>query len=388
MFNIKLSDMKKLLLISTIILLSITSNQGQTNITTTTPPESKKKVQVAILFDTSNSMDGLIDQAKSRIWSIVNEISNLKYNDEIPEIEIGLYHYGNDKLPMTKNYIEQILPLTSDLDLISEKLFGLKTNGGSEFCGAVIQESLNELNWSNDTNNLKMIYIAGNESFNQGPINYKEVCANASSKNIFINTIYCGSYENGIREFWKDGAKCSNGDYFNIDSDRAIVHYKTPYDEQINLYNDSLNNTYYGYGSIGKRKKSLQLLQDSNAEMESISVKTERAIVKSKGKVYKNKNWDLIDAVEEEEIDITKLTENELPDEFKGKSNSEKKSMLEKAKQDRKKYQKIIGDLAVEREKYIINEKKKDTENPKEDDFGSSVNESIMNKAKKIGFDK
>ena len=62
--------------------------------------------------------------------------------------------------------------------------------------------------------------------------------------------------------------------------------------------------------------------------------------------------------------------------------------MLEKAKQDRKKYQKIIGDLAVEREKYIINKKKKDTENPKEDDFGSSVNESIMNKAKKIGFDK
>jgi len=65
--------MKKSLLISTIILLSITSNQGQTNITTTTPPEIKKKVQVAILFDTSNSMDGLIDQAKSRIWSIVNE---------------------------------------------------------------------------------------------------------------------------------------------------------------------------------------------------------------------------------------------------------------------------------------------------------------------------
>ena len=122
--------------------------------------------------------------------------------------------------------------------------------------------------------------------------------------------------------------------------------------------------------------------------MESMSVKTERAIVKSKGKVYKNKNWDLIDALEEKEIDITKLTENELPDEFKGKSNSEKKSMLEKAKQDRKKYQKIIGDLAVEREKYIINKKKKDTENPKEDDFGSSVNESIMNKAKKIGFGK
>lgn len=30
-------------------------------------------IQLALLLDTSNSMDGLIDQARSRLWQIVNE---------------------------------------------------------------------------------------------------------------------------------------------------------------------------------------------------------------------------------------------------------------------------------------------------------------------------
>jgi hypothetical protein len=38
---------------------------------------------------------------------------------------------------------------------------------------------------------LKLIYIAGNEPFNQGPIDYKKVCEIASAKGIFVNTIYC-----------------------------------------------------------------------------------------------------------------------------------------------------------------------------------------------------
>jgi len=381
--------MKNTLLIAAICFLSIGCNQAQVNVNVPTPPpESSQKVQVAILFDTSNSMDGLIDQAKSRIWSIVNEVSTLTYNGETPQIEIGLYHYGNDNLSMTKNYIEQVVPLTSDLDLISEKLFGLRTNGGSEYCGAVIGQSLDELNWSDDPTDLKMIYIAGNEAFDQGPVSFKEACKRASKQGIFINTIYCGNYETGVKEFWKEGATCSGGDYFNIDSDRAIVHYDTPYDDQINSYNDSLNSTYYGYGSIGKRKKTQQVMQDGNAEMESVAVKTERSIVKSKGKVYKNSTWDVVDATEEGNIDVKELSEEELPEEFKGKTDAEKDAMVLKAKKDRERYQKTIGELATKREAYIAEEKKKKANDEDVDDFGTSVNESIMKKAKINGFEK
>jgi hypothetical protein len=350
------------------------------------PQASPRKVQVAILFDTSNSMDGLIDQAKSRLWNIVNEMSSLRYQGKSPTLELALYDYGNAGLSETTKFIRQQLAFTSDLDLLSEKLFGLTTNGGQEYCGAVIQTSLENLSWSSNPKDLKMIFIAGNEPFNQGPINYKEACSLASSKNIFVNTIYCGTYENGVRELWNDCATLSKGEFFTINSDEKIQHIPTPYDASINQYNDSLNTTYFGYGTFGNDKKNNQLKQDKNAAEQSPSSQTERAIVKSKA-AYSNESWDLIDAVEKNSKDISEISEEELPDIFKGKSTSEKKELIEAKRTEREKYQKKISELAMQREKFLVEERKKMNTSSK-DDFGTSVNESIRKKAEALDFEK
>ncbi|PWL28147.1 MAG: hypothetical protein DCO96_09220 [Fluviicola sp. XM-24bin1] len=349
--------------------------------------QSPRKVQVAILFDTSNSMDGLIDQAKSRIWKIVNEVSSLKHNGQTPDIEFALYQYGNDGLSSEDNYIQKVLDLTSDLDVISQKLFGLTTNGGQEYCGAVIGQSLGELSWSSSPNDLKMIYIAGNEPFNQGPVDFRAECKKAVGRNIYINTIYCGDYDQGVRELWKEGAECSEGDYFNINSNEAVVHIDTPYDEEIQAYNDSLNTTYYGYGSFGSARKSSQAIEDSNAEMEAPAVATERAIVKSKA-VYNNSSWDLLDGVESGSVDLEKMKEEELPEEFKGKTPEERQALLEEKRAERQRYQDKIAELALLRQQFIDDELAKRAEEGEVDDFGTSVNKSLMEKAVEIGYDK
>lgn len=348
-----------------------------------------RKVQVAILFDTSGSMDGLIDQAKSRIWSIINEISRLQYNGSQSELEIALYQYGNDGLPSAKYYLEKILDFSTDLDLMSQKLFALSTNGGSEYCGAVLAASLKELKWSTHPNDLRMIYIAGNEPFNQGPIDFKIECKKAADADIFINTIYCGDYQKGIREGWQDGSLCTQGGYFNIDSDKKIAYIETPYDDEIRLYNDSLNRTYYGYGSGGALKEESQSNEDRNAAAQAPAVATERAIVKSKKGSYKNSSWDLIDGVDEGEVDITKMEDKDLPEEFRGKSNEEKNALLDEKRKDREEYQSKIGELAQKREAFIAEELKKRSESGEEvDDFGTSVNKSIEEKAEAVGFKK
>lgn len=126
---------------------------------------------LALLLDTSNSMDGLIDQAKSQLWKIVNELSQARCGDGTPpNIRIALYEYGNSGLPVASGYIRLVSPLTDDLDVVSEKLFALRTNGGNEYCGQVIKTSLDELEWSSSANDLKMIFIAGNEPFDQGHV--------------------------------------------------------------------------------------------------------------------------------------------------------------------------------------------------------------------------
>jgi hypothetical protein len=231
-----------------------------------------------------------------------------------------------------------------------------------------------------------MIYIAGNESFGQGPIAYKDQCASAKKKDVCINTIFCGNYNEGINLQWKNAADLGGCDYFNIDSDRAITHIDTPYDSLINNYNDSINQTYYGIGSYGLEKKAMQAEEDANAEMQAGAVATERAIAKSKSAVYKNSSWDLIDAVDNGR-DLSEINDEELPEEFRGKTLEEKKVLLDEKKEDRKRYQVEISRLAKERQEYIDEEmnKRADTE---VDDFGTSVNESIAKKALDKGYEK
>ena len=344
--------------------------------------EGKAKIQVALILDTSNSMDGLIEQAKSRLWNIINTLTTLKYNGESPDIEISLYEYGNDGLASESNYIRQVAPLTSDLDLISEKLFSLHTNGGSEYCGAVIADATKQLNWSKRTNDMKLIYIAGNESFAQGSISYKEAISDALKNNIYINTIFCGGYQEGITILWKNGADVGKGKYFNIDSNQAIKYIVTPYDDKISQCNVRINETYIAYGSLGVAKKSNQIAQDANAESISSSNYAERVVSKSKA-VYKNDSWDLVDKAKSDKSIVDKLKKEELPTELKNKSKEEIKQYIDKKANEREQVQKEMAELAKKRQEYINNEMKK---NKSQDDLGNAINNSIVVLAKVKGY--
>jgi hypothetical protein len=351
------------------------------NVTITKTGENTK-IQVALLLDTSNSMDGLIDQAKSRLWNIVNTLTTLKYSGKTPDIEIALYEYGNDGLAQQSNYIRQVTPLTTDLDLISEKLFALKTNGGNEYCGAVIQDATKKLQWGKESNNMKLIYIAGNEAFDQGGINYKEAISDAMKKDIYVNTIFCGSSLEGINSFWKDGADYGKGKYFNIDSNLSVQYVSTPYDDQISKCNVKINNTYIGYGAKGSSKKMNQEAQDKNAQGVSAANYAERAVSKSKA-VYKNESWDLVDRVKEDPKAIAKIKKEELPTELQNKSEAELEIIVTQKTKERVAIQKEIGDLAKKRQQYIDAEAKK---TKSQDDLGNAINTSIVTLAKAKGY--
>ncbi len=346
---------------------------------------SKRKIQLVILFDTSNSMDGLLEQAKSRLWEIVNETGGLRHSGEIPDLEIAMYDYGNDGIRENLNYVRKQLEFTTDLDLVSKKLFGLKTNGGSEFCGAVIKDALSELKWSNDSRDLKMIFIAGNEGFNQGPVHYKEVCDLAKGQKVLVNTIYCGNREQGIRDLWKDGADCSKGDYFNINSNAEVVFIPTPYDDRINELSSEINDTYISYGALGSARKSLQMEQDGEALSQAPAVANMRAKAKISSN-YTNSSWDLVDAYIADPTIIEEIDSKDLSKELKAKSKKELEIYVKLKIKERKEIQDKIAGLSVKREEFIKAEKAKD-HSLKKDDFGSAVTKSIKTRAIDLGFD-
>ena len=137
-------------------------------------------MQLAILLDTSNSMDGLIAQAKTQLWNIVNEFATAKQDGKAPHVQVALYQYGNNGLSEKKGWVQQVVPLTDDLDKLSEQLFSLKTNGGEEYCGWVIRDAVKGTRSGIDSpKTYKAIFIAGNEPFTQGPVSYVESCKGA-----------------------------------------------------------------------------------------------------------------------------------------------------------------------------------------------------------------
>ncbi|WP_432412672.1 vWA domain-containing protein [Rasiella sp. SM2506] len=333
------------------------TNKTAVAIAEATATVSKKHtIKVALLLDTSNSMDGLIDQAKAQLWEIVNELSQARSNQERPNLEIALYEYGNDGLSEGKGFIRKIISFTDDLDTISKELFSLTTNGGSEYCGTVIKASLDDLEWGKNEDDLKMIFIAGNESFTQGKIHYKDAAADAKEKGIVVNTIFCGNFKQGVDSNWEDGAILTYGDYMAIDHNQHTVHVASPYDDLILQLNIQLNQTYVPYGTYGRNKIALQEEQDDNAVSYSKANAVSRTI--SKGShLYKNETWDLVDAEKEKDFDYSKLKKEELPDNLKGKTTAQIKSYVEKQGNERARIQDEIATLTTKRRNYITKNK-------------------------------
>lgn len=339
------------------------------------------KIQVAILLDTSSSMDGLIEQAKSRLWNIVNTLTTLRFNGKAPRIEIALYEYGNDGI-RTSDFIRQITPLTTDLDLISQKLFALTTYGGDEYCGAVINKATEVLDWGRNSSDMKLIYIAGNEPFTQGRVSYKTAVERALGKGIFVNTIHCGSRSEGIQGMWRDAAIRGNGKFFNIDHNVRVRYYDTPYDDRISICNDRLNATYLGYGRTGYERKEMQTVQDINASSISKSNMAERVVSKSKS-VYRNSDWDLVDKVKEDKEALNNIKQSELPKELQNKSKAEIQKVITEKESERATIQKEINELAKKRQAYIDEQSKNEDTG---DDLGKAINESILAFANQKGY--
>jgi hypothetical protein len=349
--------LKSVTLLLALLVGSCVNNPTKTRAQNAAASDSEKYIKIALLLDTSNSMDGLIEQAKSQLWQLVNELAKAECEGTAPTLQIALYEYGNDRLPASEGYIHQVTPLTDDLDQISEDLFKLTTNGGSEFCGQAIQTAIDQQDWSQSADDLQILFIAGNEPFTQGRVDYKTPCTNAREKNIIVNTIHCGSFDEGIRGMWKDGADRGGGQYMCIEQDRKTVYIASPYDDQIMLLNKQLNKTYIGYGSLGEAKKTAQMQQDSNAASYSQANSVKRAISKS-SHFYKNSKWDLVDASKQEKFKLEEIDDKQLPKEMQGKTLAEKEKYIADKAKERDQIKKQIQELNKKRLQFIAEKQK------------------------------
>ncbi len=339
----------------------------------------RPKIQLAILLDTSSSMNGLLDQTRNQLWQIVNEFSKAEQNGLKPTLEVAVYEYGNNRLSASNGYIRKVTGLTGELDEVSEALFSLTTSGGNEYCGYVIKTAVADLPWSNSDGDIKAIFIAGNEPFTQGPILYKNAIVMAKQKGITVNTIHAGNLQQGANSGWKDGAFLAGGEFMSIDHNHKIAHFNAPQDKQIAKLNEELNKTYIPYGAKGRVKSQRQKVQDDKSKSISSGLLSKRVEAKVSS-MYDNSNWDLVDAVSTGKADLDKLNENELSEDLRELPKSKRKDFIQNKAQERIKIKEEIIKLTSKRNKYVA-EKKQEMGAPSP----ATVNEAVSLAIQKQG---
>ena len=304
----------------------------------------QRTIDLAICLDTSGSMEGLIDAARSKIWTIVNDLALAK---PTPRLRVALLAYGGRDYDPEAGYVKVASGFTEDLDLISGKLFSLKAAGSVELVGRVLQRAT-QLKWQKDPTALKLIVVAGNESADQDKeVPFRDVCRGAIRRGIMINSIYCVRPGEDVAQEWRDIARLSDGHYAEIDQNRTVV-LVSPFDEKLAALSTDLNGTYLAFGGRGRKGRAEQTLQDDNARKLKGGVAAQRANAKA-GKLYWN-SWCLIDATRRGTVKLEDVKEKDLPEVLRGKTLEEMRAYMDNRFKERETIQQKIGELHKQRE--------------------------------------
>ena len=349
------------------------------------PVAPSKPVDLVLCLDVSNSMDGLIDSAKLKLWDIVNELAKVK---PTPSLRVGLYSYGHNSYPKGNGWVRKELDLTGDLDEVYAKLNGLKTGGGTEYVARVTRDALNEQKWTDEKNSLRLIFVCGNEPVDQDKeVHLADVAKLAHSKGVIINTIYCGPENHPEYPGWKNYAKDCGGEGAFISQDKArSTAIATPFDKDLAELSGKLNTTYLACKSDEKRAAN-QSVQDANAGAAAPAAAAERAVSKANG-LYRNGDWCLVEKFQNDpNFDLTKIKEEDLPDELKKLKPDERMAFLKKKLEERVELQKKINDLAGKRAKHIEEETKKQPKDAGEKALDEALRGTIRTQAKDKGFE-
>jgi hypothetical protein len=340
-----------------------------------------RPVDLAICLDISGSMDGLLNAARQNLWAVVNDLAKLQ---PAPTLRVALLTYGCSAYEPEKGWVRVDTQFTTDLDLVSEKLFALSTNGGEEYVARVMQTALTELSWSRDPNALKLMFVAGNEPATQDPkVDGPSQSKAAIAQGIVVNTIYCGNPAHEEAAGWRAVATLADGKFAAIEQDKGFV-VSTPFDAQLAELSAAMNTTYVLYGSQAVVWAQNQAAQDGNAARLNSAAAASRCQTKASS-LYCNSQWDLVDACNESTFKLEDVKKEDLPEALRKMTTDELRAHVAAQKKKRDEIKQQVEALGKQRDAHVQQELRKLGEGGKPL-FEQAVLESVRQQAEARGF--
>jgi len=344
------------------------------------PERPWQAIDLAIILDTSDSMENLIEAARLSLWDIVNELNRAEPK---PELRVAVLAYGNREYDRKSGWVQVETDFTTDLDSVSERLFELTTDGGTEYVSRALETAVEKLSWVTSHDALKFIFVAGNEPANQDPeVDYRDAGALAADQGISVTAIFCGNPNQDQAQTWKELALQSEGRFAAIDNRSAAVRVQTPYDDDLARLSEKLTKTFIPLGEAGRSRQQNLERQDANAARLSPAAAASRA--RTKADPSYSAGWDLISVLDGGKA-LSEIDEQDLPEELRRMSVDEREIYVSEQRALRAQLQREIADLSAERRRSIIEQveaKGIDTSNT----FDTAVREAIRSEAEVRGY--
>ena len=345
--------------------------------------EVKPRIEAVFVLDTTGSMDGLIEGAKQKIWTLASEMANAQNR---PEIRMGLVAYrdrGDD-------YVTRRFDLSPDLDALYAELNGLVADGGGdgpESVNQALHEAVTQMAWTTDPNVYRVVFLVGDAPPHMDyaqDVHFPKTAELAKQRGIAINTIQCGS-DGSTTEVWRQIAGLARGDFAAIAQDGAMVAIATPVDDELAQLNAALSETVLPYGAAEQRREiEAKVARARNAPPPAAASRLSY-LEKSGGKVNSGRS-DLVDALKSGEVELARVPEAELPRELQGLEPPAKTAAVEAKRVERERIQGRISELVKQRDTYLADERAKRKAEGSADAFDDKVLETVKEQAAAQGI--
>lgn len=257
-----------------------------------------KPIDLVFCVDLSGSSNGILDDIRERYWEVVNQMNEYR---PTPRLRIAVVGFSRPSFGAKTGYVKIIKGLTSDFDLLSNELYKLQPfiEKGDQMVGMALRTCVRGLNWSEEPEAMKVIYLIGNGRVDLGPFTYNDACDLAIKEGIVINTLYCRSAREMPEEKsgWRNIARLTGGSAHEI-----IIHKRppilvtTPDSSELFKLSNALAATYIGYGRGGSERVKLMAMVDEKTRQANLMTFESRMFHKiSDGYQFQNGKWDIVD---------------------------------------------------------------------------------------------
>lgn len=298
---------------------------------------NRTKLEVVFCIDMSGSTNGVVEDFRNNYWQLIKNI-NASTNGSV---RVGMIGYGRPSFGATSSYIKIFSDLTEDFEALSFSINQLKINieKGDQFIPSVIYTAALGLNWNEDQETKKLIFLIGNGKVQTGKFDFRKACDMAKEKNIVVYPVNCLQKTVAPVDLalWKSIATQTGGEFESVSvSATERVYSISGINADVAEFNQKLSSTFVYYGGDGLKRFKMMNQTDTFCMRVSPREFYARCNMKLLDNYYKNAcSWDLVSQAKISQPDFNTINRKFLPDSLQNLDAKKLASIINAKSQER-----------------------------------------------------